>query len=116
MKLFTYKDFEFLPSCFLDILNVSIEKEIGEHSRFYIKGVIKEEDQNRLIDLASVKQSVEFSLKGEKGKQTLFCGFMNAVRFHVKREVRIAEIEAFSFSKLMDIKKKNRSFHDPGLT
>lgn len=111
--VYTYGDILVLPYKFEKITKLNITREINEHAKLYISGVIYDEDIDKYVEAAKDDESVKVSVKNDKGDITdLFEGIVTSISINATDDVRILEVEALSRTILMDIEKKSRSFQN----
>lgn len=92
------------------ILELEFVKKINEHARLYVRGVLKEGEEDSLIGQSWDTQPVKLT---EEGK-TLFCGVALDVGVICESGVYYLEAEAVSWTVKMDREKKKRSFQEKG--
>lgn len=97
----------------LDLLNVlycRLEGTLGEHSSMELHAFIEKKD-DFLYDLPSY-HPVELQVHGDAGTIILFSGIVTEISFESSSEMSIVKIKGKSYSWLMDLTKKSRSFQD----
>lgn len=92
------------------ILELELVKQVNEHTRFYVRGVLKEGEEDSLISQQWDAQAVRLT---ESGK-TLFCGVATDVGVVCESGVYYLEAEAVSWTILLDREEKKRSFQEKG--
>ena len=101
------------PYAFLKINKLKITREINEHGRLYISGIINDETADKYVEIANAEESIKVSVKDDEDNITdLFQGIVTNISINVSNDVRTLEIEALSKTFLMDIQKKSRSFQN----
>ena len=113
---YTIADIVIEPYEFNKILNFRIIRELNDHVRLYIEGVVPEEKMDQYIENSSENETIKVSLKGEDQSNVVFNGVVTGMSVHAKASVRSILIEALSMSFLMDIKKETRSFQNKDAT
>ncbi|KNY27949.1 phage baseplate assembly protein V [Pseudobacteroides cellulosolvens] len=111
-SIFTIADIIVEPYEFNRILDFKIVRELNEHARLYIEGIVPEEKMDQYIENSCEDEIIKVSLKGENQSVVLFYGVVTCMSLHAKMNVRSIQIEALSLSFLMDVKKKKRSFQN----
>jgi hypothetical protein len=97
-----------------DILELSLRREAGEHSRLFVRGITTKEAADKILAEDGSLQSVSFSAKGERKPR--FTGFVSKCAVRRRGDVYEAEAEALGFTALLDIEKRRRSFQDAEMT
>lgn len=100
---------------FIDILDVSARKCVGEHASFYIKGhIAKENDEYVLRHLEG--QAIEFTAADEFGEsKIIFGGLVDSIQIHTENDMRTLSVHAVSQTTLMDLDLETRTFQDSGM-
>ncbi|MBU3134567.1 phage tail protein [Clostridium gasigenes] len=111
--VYTYGDILVSSYKFEKIIKLKIEREINEHGKFYISGVISDENADEYVELADSEESIKISVKDNKGNiVNLFEGIVTSININASNDVRTLEVEALSKTVLMDIEKKTRTFQN----
>jgi hypothetical protein len=99
-----------------DILELSLSRRAGEHSRFFIRGITSKEAATKILEELDGEQSISLSLKeGEKTK-TRFSGIITGCTVKQRGDVHEISAEAAGFTFLLDVKKISRSFQNAEMT
>ncbi|WP_027624794.1 contractile injection system protein, VgrG/Pvc8 family [Clostridium lundense] len=115
--MYTQGDILVAPYKFQKITKLKITREVNEHARLYISGIIDEENADKYVETADAETNIALSLKDEKNSVTnVFQGVVTNIQVNANREVRTLEVEALSRTFLMDIKKKSRTFQNENLS
>jgi len=111
--VYTYGDILVSPYKFEKITILKITREINEHAKLYISGVISDENADKYVEVADEDESIKIQVKDNEGNITdLFEGIVTNISINANNDVRILEVESLSKTILMDIKKKNRTFQN----
>lgn len=98
---------------FQKIETLKIIRELDEHAKLYISGIIDEENIDKYVEAADGDASISILLKDDKNEITnVFQGVITNIGVNANQNVRTLEIEALSRTFLMDIEKKSRSFQN----
>lgn len=92
------------------ILELELVKKINEHATLYVKGVLKEGEEDSLIGQQWDKQAITLT---EAGK-TLFCGVASDVGVICENGIYYLEATAVSWTIELDREEKKRSFQEKG--
>jgi hypothetical protein len=114
-KAITWEKLYFAPYNFKDILELDITQDINKHACLHIRGTLtdppKGQESQDYVQLTEQYTPVALSYTDPKGaKKFLFQGVVTSIQQHTTGELKYLDIEARSFSYLMDIKKCSRSF------
>ncbi|EKQ50992.1 MULTISPECIES: phage baseplate assembly protein V [unclassified Clostridium] len=111
--VYTYGDFIVSPYKFEKIKVLKITRELNEHAKLYINGVISDESADKYVEEADDEASIKISVKDNEGNVTdLFEGIISNIGIDASNDVRTLEVEALSKTVLMDIEKKSRTFQN----
>lgn len=111
--VYTQGDILIEPYKFQKITKLKIIRELNEHAKLYISGIIDEENVDKYVENADADASISISIKDDQNAVTnVFQGVVASILVNANNDVRTLEIEALSRTFLMDIKKKNRSFQN----
>jgi hypothetical protein len=100
-----------------DILEMSLQREAGEHSRFRIRGIATKEAAEKTAERFDGSQSVSLFLKDENGgKRLCFSGIVTELSVHRRADVYETEAEALGYTFLLDTERRFRSFQDAEMT
>ncbi|MCB2343277.1 contractile injection system protein, VgrG/Pvc8 family, partial [Clostridium estertheticum] len=111
--MYTQGDILIAPYEFQKILKLKVTRDLNEHAKLYISGIIDEENIDKYVETSDEKSSITISLKDDKDAVTdVFQGVVTNIQVNANKDVRTLEIEALSRTFLMDIKKKTRTFQD----
>ena len=115
--VYTYGDIMVSPYKFERILKLKLVRELNQHARFCISGIINDESGDAYVEKADEYSDITVSVKDDEEKTTnLFNGVVTNISIKASNDVRILEIEALSKTFLMDVKKINGSYQDENLT
>lgn len=115
--VYEYKDITVSGDDFEKIIELKIVREINEHAKLKIRGIISEENEDKYVEEANDKSFINISVNdNENNIKNLFQGIVTDISIDTQNNVRILEIEALSRTYLMDIKKMVRTFQDENYT
>jgi len=92
---------------FAEVLSCKIEGEIGEHSSLTIRGYLA--DNEKILYEMPAYQPIEVYLAEQ---EILFAGIITDISIMTSAEVQVMKVEGKSYSFLMDLIKRSRSFQD----
>lgn len=114
---YTQGDILISPYKFLKIKKLKLTREINEHAKLYISGIISDENSDKYVEEADENDIVKVSVKDDEDNITdLFEGIVTNISINVRSNVRTLEIEALSQTFLMDIKKNSCTFQNEEFT
>ncbi|GEA29414.1 contractile injection system protein, VgrG/Pvc8 family [Clostridium diolis] len=115
--MYTQGDILIEPYKFQKITKLKVIRELNEHAKLYVCGIIDEENIDTYVERADEDSNISLSLKDENNAVTnIFQGVVTNISVNADKDVRTMEIEALSRTFLMDIKKVTRSFQDEDST
>ncbi len=107
----TYEHLKLYPFDLVSIKDIHIKKEINEHGRMYITGIIPSEIKDEYINIATPELGVGLiSTKDEE--KILFCGVISDIEVKTYGDNYELVLECLTGSYLMDTLIKKRSFQD----
>lgn len=115
-SVYTYADISIAPYKFEKILDLKIVKELNNHSKLYIDGIVPEDTIDQYVECTDDNEKIEVSLKNKDKNTILFKGIVTNISVQATGNVRKVAIEALSSTFLMDVKKKTRSFQNKSTT
>ncbi|MDF2636207.1 MAG: phage tail protein [Pelosinus sp.] len=118
-KAIKWYDLIFTQYEFKDILELKITQGINEHATLFIRGVLPSDDANTENKdyVQTTTQNTPITLKyidNTGAEKILFQGVVTNIKQQTMAEVNYLDIEAISFSYLLDVKKFSRSFQRDG--
>lgn len=115
--VYTQGDILITPYEFQKIIQLKIIKELNEHVKLHISGIISDENLDKYVEETGAKEAIKVSAKDDENNEiTLFEGIVTKVCIKASNDVRTLEIEALSNTFFMDIKKVSSSYQDKKLT
>lgn len=94
------------------ILSCRIQGEVNNHTQLQLEAILKEEQKDEAIHTTQEYHPIEVYGIEDGEKTTLFYGVVTAIHIHVEDQVYTLQLEAKSYTYLMDIEKKSRSFQN----
>ena len=95
------------------LFDVKIIQKLNEHGMLYFKGLLSEESKDSYAEIETEGANVKLSSVSEEGEEhVLFQGVVKDVKVHAEQDTYYIEVHAVSYSKLLDVKRKSRSFQD----
>ena len=99
------------------LLDVEVRQAMNEHSTLYFRGILKASEKEGHAEISSKGANVILSTVDTDGiEHVLFQGVVKDVGIQVVSATRHIEVHATSYSILLDIEKKSRSFQDKKMT
>ena len=106
-------DLHITPYEIKSLLEVNIEQRMNEHGTFYFRGVLPDGVRETYAMTSSIGTPIALTAKDNLGREyTLFQGLVNNLEIQVIQDVYHIEVHAISYSSLLDIARKSRSFQD----
>lgn len=96
-----------------EIIELQLIKAINDHARLSFTGIISETVKERFLKNIDTQTPVEVdTVKDGNPLRNLFKGLVTDVEMRSIRDIHYIEIKGISYTYLMDIKVKKRSFQD----
>lgn len=97
---------------------VQITRQVNEHAKLYVSGIIPEEDGPGILQVQAEGESIVLRQVDENGRSVrrLFHGVMTSLSVHLSGGVYRFELEALSNSYQMDMRIEERAFQNRGWT
>lgn len=97
---------------------VQITRQVNEHAKLYVSGIVPEEDGPGILQVQAEGESIVLRQVDENGRSVrrLFHGVMISLSVHLSGGVYRFELEALSNSYQMDIRIEERAFQNRGWT
>lgn len=101
----------------LTLQELKIVKKYNDHIRLYFTGIVSPEYKDRYIQMTEAQTQIELKLVGT-GADTkpLFRGIVLHIDVQAVLDVYYLTVEAISYTYLLDVKLKNRSFQNIKMT
>ncbi|VBB09029.1 Hypothetical protein LUCI_4315 [Lucifera butyrica] len=112
-KAITWHKLQFSPYPFKDILKIDIAQAVNQHARLFISGILDETASQQQDYIQQTVQPTPVALKyldSTGTVQCLFRGIVTNIRQQTIAGLKHLDIEALSFSHLLDIQQHSRSF------
>jgi len=87
-SVYTYGDISISPYKFEKILNLKIVKELNNHSKLQITGIIPEEAIDEYVEYTDDNEKIEVSLKNKDSNTILFKGIVTSISVQATSNVR----------------------------
>ncbi|UJF32208.1 contractile injection system protein, VgrG/Pvc8 family [Paenibacillus hexagrammi] len=99
------------------IQHMDIIRHPGEHARLTLSGIIPEEHGTSYMEHSSSRDTVEIQIVEENGSaRRLFKGIVSLLKIKAVQGIYYLELECSSYTAIMDLKRKSRSFPNPHMT
>jgi phage baseplate assembly protein gpV len=98
------------------IRNMEIENQLNDHATLKLSGILKEEVQDIYLIATDDETPIEVYYEDGEEHYTIFNGIVTNIKEKVLNNVYLLEIEAKSFTCLMDRIKYQRDFQDVNMT
>lgn len=114
-SVLTYANIYISPYQFEKITQLSLIKQVNDHIRLTLNGIVPEEKLDQYVERADENERIEVFVQDGSWKRILFQGIVTKLSVHAARDVRSITIEAYSATFQMDVAKKTRSFQNKHL-
>lgn len=117
MMTMAYDNVKVAPYKLVTLLDVTVKKAINDHSRMTFTGIVPEEVKDSYVSMTGSETPVKLSYIDKQGEDvTLFYGMVLNIEIKAVNDVYYLEVEAVSYSYLLDRKRKSRSFQNKAMT
>ncbi len=115
--MFALQKIESAPYEVEQLLDVRLTGRFNEHGTLYVKALLSEEKGDGYMNSSGRGEPVCLSAQNYEGvPQILFQGMVQKLQVRVIGQLYYLEVQAVSYSYLLDIEKRNRSFQDKVLS
>lgn len=94
------------------LMDIKMEHKVNEHSTLYVKALLSEEIKDNYVKKCRQGSEISLCIKSSENDGVLFCGVVNDIEVSVVQGSYYMELYAVSYSYLLDIEKKSRTFQD----
>ncbi len=113
----SFQNLEITPYAVEQLLDVHVDHQINEHSTFYFRALLPEGTKDSYVTDSSQGGSVSLLLRGDGGKkEILFQGMVRGMEVQEVQGSYYMEVHAVSYSYLLDVAKRSRSFQEKQMT
>ncbi|GIO84690.1 hypothetical protein J25TS5_16220 [Paenibacillus faecis] len=113
----TYHQLKISPFELVNLQELTITKKFNEHAYFTFKGMIPEELKDSYVSMSGSDTPVVISQMDEEGQSApLFCGLIQKISISSVRDIYYLNVEGISYTYLLDLEKKRRSFQNKKMT
>ena len=99
------------------ILEVRITQEVNEHATLYCRGLLAEDIGLSYIEQNAKGKNISLIVLGHsRNEAVLYSGIIKEIEVKVIEGVYHLEVHAISYSSLLDVKQRSRSFQDKKMT
>ncbi|OAB45520.1 contractile injection system protein, VgrG/Pvc8 family [Paenibacillus glacialis] len=93
---------------------LDLERRVGEHARLQLKAIIPDSAKDHYIEQAANEETILIEEIDDKGKRVrvLFQGMVETFAIQTVRGIYQLELEAISYTALLDVKPRIRSFQN----
>lgn len=111
--IISFQNLEVSPYVVEQLLDVRVDHQINEHSTFYFKALLPEEKKDSYVKNSSQGCNVSLLIKSADGERDiLFQGMVQDIKVEAIQGSYYIEVYAVSYSYLLDVEKKSRSFQN----
>ena len=113
----TFSNLRVAPYDVIRLLDVKITHGVNEHGTLYFKALLSEEKGDQYVESKTEGMNVELNVTDPTGHNyVLFQGIVKDVKVSADQDMYHLEVEAISYSHLLDLKLKSKSFQDEGMS
>ncbi len=111
-QIISFQNLSVTPYEVEKLMDIKIEHKINEHSTLYVKALLSEEIKDEYVKNCRQGSDVSLCIKNTENDGVLFCGIVKDIEVSFAQGSYYMELYAVSYSYLLDIEKKNRTFQD----
>ncbi len=111
-QIISFQNLSVAPYEVEKLLDVKMEHKVNEHSTLYVKALLSEEVKDNYVKNCRQGRDVSLSIKSSENDGVLFCGIVKDIQVSCAHGSYYMELYAVSYSYLLDIEKKSRTFQD----
>ena len=111
-QIITFEHLTIEPYKVEKILDIQIQHKINEHSTLYIRALLSDDVKDNYIKECTQGSKVGLKLRNSGKNDVLFYGMVKDIELEVVQGSYYMKLYAVSYSYLLDVEKKNRSFQN----
>lgn len=111
-RIISFENLSVTPYEVQEILDLKMEHKVNEHSTLYMKALLSEEVKDSYVKNCRQGSEVSVSIKNSEKDGVLFCGIIKDIEVNVVQGTYYMKLYAVSYSYLLDLEKKSRTFQD----
>ena len=111
-QIITFEHLTIEPYKVEKILDIQIQHKINEHSTLYIRALLSDDVKDNYIKECIQGSKVGLKLINSEKNDVLFYGMVKDIELEVVQGSYYMILYAVSYSYLLDVEKKNRSFQN----
>lgn len=111
-QIISFQNLSIAPYEVEKLLDVKMEHKMNEHSTLYVKALLSEDVKDNYVKKCRQGSDVSLYIKNSENAGVLFCGIVKNIQVSCVHGSYYMELYAVSYSYLLDIEKKNRTFQD----
>lgn len=111
-QIISFQNLSVAPYEVEKLLDVKMEHKMNEHSTLYVKALLSEDVKDNYVKNCRQGSDVSLYKKNSENNNVLFCGIVKDIEVSLAQGSYYMELYAVSYSYLLDIEKKSRTFQD----
>ena len=111
-QIISFQNLSVAPYEVEKLMDIKMEHKINEHSTLYVKALLSEEIKDKYVKDCRQGSNISLFIKNSDNDGVLFCGIVKDIEVNVVQGSYYMELYAVSYSYLLDIEKKSRTFQD----
>ncbi len=111
-QIISYQNLSVAPYEVEKLMDIKLEHKVNEHSTLYVKALLSEEVKDNYVKNCRQGSAVSLFKKNSESDGVLFCGIVKDIEVSFLQGSYYMELYGVSYSYLLDIEKKSRSFQD----
>ena len=112
----TFQNLKIAPYEIKHLLKAVVIQKMNEHSTLYIKALLPEEKKDSDVQRCTGGSNISFSyIRADGSEYVLFQGLVKDIQVQSINGMYYMEVSAVSYSYLLDIEKRTRTFQQKGM-
>lgn len=113
----TFQNLKIAPYEIKHLLKAELIQKVNEHSTLYIKALLPEERKDSDVQRCTGGSNIKFSYtRGDSSEYVLFQGIVKDIQVESINGMYYMEVRAVSYSCLLDIERRTRTFQQKGMS
>ena len=115
IPILDYGNLKVSPFELVQLQDLTLTKKINDHGRLNFRGIISEDKKDTYVHAVNNKTSVKIDMVVNAKETPLFNGIVMNIAIKKVRDIYYIEVDAISYTYLLDIQLKKRSFQDKSM-
>lgn len=113
----TFQNLRIAPYEISHLLELEVIQQINEHSTLYVKALLPKAQKDSYVEQWTGESNISLTyIQADESESVLFQGLVSDIQIQNIDDVYYMEIRAVSYSYLLDIEKRTRTFQQKGMS